>query len=210
MSNSCLDDNISVALQYSSLPWYALQVRARYEKAVAHNLRSRGYVDFLPLHICTHRWSDRIQKVELPLFPSYVFCRFDARERCSILSVPGVISIVGIGKKPQPVDEGEMTALQTVVRSGLLLQPWPFLKAGHRVVIQDGPLRNVEGVLSEVRDHDQLIVHITLLRRAVAVTIDRAWIRPLDTHESLERPLKKGPAPEYSQATTLLRRNSGS
>jgi transcription antitermination factor NusG len=78
-----------------------------------------------------------------------------------------------------PVDEDEINALQAVVGSGLLLEPWPFMRTGQRVVIQEGPLRNVEGLLSEIKDGGKLIVSITLLQRSVAVNIERAWVRPL-------------------------------
>ena len=162
-------------------PWYALQVRPRYEKVVAWSLRSRGYSDFLPAYCCTRRWSDRIQKLALPLFPGYVFCRFDINKRLPILTIPGVKRIVGMGKLPHPVEENEIAALQVVVSSGLLLKPWPFVRVGQRVRIQDGPLRNVEGILSEIGDRGQLIVSITLLQRSVAVTIDRGWIRPISS-----------------------------
>jgi len=156
---------------------------ARYEKAVASGLRTRGYEDFLPVYTCMRRWSDRTQKVETPLFPGYLFCRFDVNNRLPILTVPGIIHIVGSGKMPHPVDVSEITALQIVVDSGLLLRPWPFLKAGQQVKIQEGPLRNVQGIVSEVGDRGQLIVSITLLQRSVAVTIDRSWIRPVSSDE---------------------------
>jgi transcription antitermination factor NusG len=158
--------------------WYALHVQLRYEKAVDSSLQTRGYEDFLPRYVCMRRWSDRMQKVEMPLFPGYVFCRFEADRRLPILSIPGVIKIVGMGKLPLPVDKDEIEALQIVARSGLLMRPWPFLKTGQSVRIQDGPLRNVEGILSGVGDKDQVIISITLLQRSVAVTIDRSWIRP--------------------------------
>lgn len=160
-------------------PWYALHVQARNEKAVASSLRSRGYSDFLPVYTCIRHWSDRLQEVELPLFPGYLFCRFDVNYRLPILTTPGVINIVGVGKLPHPVEEDEINALQVVVGSGLLLKPWPFLKTGQRVRIQAGPLRNVEGILSEIGDHGQLVVSISLLQRSVGVTINRAWIRPI-------------------------------
>lgn len=160
-------------------PWYALQVRAQREKWVSRSLRSRGYVDFLPMYASTRRWSDRVQKVDAPLFPGYLFCRFDINNRLPILTTPGVVDIVRLGTLAQPVEECEIAALQTVAGSGLLLRPWPFLQAGARVIIRAGPLRNVEGLLAEVKGHDQLIVSITLLQRSVAVNIDRAWVLPI-------------------------------
>jgi transcription antitermination factor NusG len=117
--------------------------------------------------------------MELPLFPGYLFCRFDFNQRLPILTTPGVINVVRLGSQPQPVPQHEIAALETVVRSGMLLRPWPFLKAGQRVVIQEGPLRNVEGLLSEIKGHNQLIVSISLLQRSVAVNIERACVRPI-------------------------------
>lgn len=190
-------------MQSEGAPWYALAVRGRYEKSVARNLSERGYDSFLPLHTCARRWSDRIQLLQLPLFPNYVFCRCDLRDKLRIVNIPGVLSFVAIGNIPQPVNEHEMTALQAVVRSGLLLKPWPFLEVGQRVVIQDGPLRNLEGFLAQIRDHDELIVNVTLLRRAVGVSIERSWVRPLDQYEDSAGTIKKGPASEPSPALPL-------
>lgn len=162
----------------SEHPWYVLRVRTNREKAVASLLRHKGFVEFLPLYAVCRRWSDRTKEVEIPLFPGYVFCRFDAENRLPILTTPHVLHVVGNGGLPEPVDEGELNALQRVVASGLLLQPWPFLKIGERVIIQAGPLRNVEGILTEIKGHRNLIVSITLLQRSVAVCMERHAVRP--------------------------------
>lgn len=172
-----LPHNTLTALRVEQ-PWYALRVKARHENFVAASLRNRGYVAFLPQYTSTRRWSDRIRELEQPLFPGYLFCRFEYNHRLPVLTTPGVMNVVGLGRLPHPVDDGEMAALQSVVKSGLLLQPWPFLKVGQRVTIQDGPLRNVEGIVTALRDSHQLIVSITLLQRSVAVSIERSWIRP--------------------------------
>lgn len=167
-------------------PWYALRVRTSREKSVACLLRHKGFNEFLPLYASCRRWSDRIQQIDLPLFPGYVFCRFNAQDRLPILTTPGVVHVVGMGTTPEPVDEGEITSLQSVVESGLLMQPWPFLKVGQRVVIEHGPLRNVEGILKEVKGSRNLIISITLLQRSVGVCIERTGVRPL-AQSSLNR-----------------------
>ncbi|MGA3072998.1 MAG: transcription termination/antitermination NusG family protein [Bryobacteraceae bacterium] len=164
--------------QVTILPWYALQVASRCEKAVSSGLALRGYCEFLPLFRSRQRWSDRLQDVDLPLFPGYVFCRLDVTRRLPILLIPGVVRIVGLGKMPIPVDADEIAAVQAVVRSGLLTRPWPFLKAGQTVTIEEGPLRNVTGILTEINGSEQLIVSITLLQRSLAVAIPRRSVRP--------------------------------
>ncbi len=74
-------------------PWFALQTRSRYEHFVAAMLRGKGYELFLPVYTCQRRWSDRIKELELPLFPGYLFCRFNPLDRFPILVTPGVIQV---------------------------------------------------------------------------------------------------------------------
>jgi transcription antitermination factor NusG len=161
-------------------PWYAIHVASRCEKSVSAGLAFRGLPGFLPLYRSRRRWSDRLQDVDLPLFPGYIFCRLDINNRFPVLLIPGVVRIVGLGKAPIPLDEGEVAALQTTVKSGLLLQPWPFLKVGQTVTIEEGPLRTVSGILTKIEGSDQLIISISLLQRSVAVSLPRESIRPLD------------------------------
>jgi len=166
-------------------PWYALWVRSRHEKSVTEILQNKGVETFLPLCKSRRRWSDRIRDLELPLIPGYVFCRFDRKHRIPILATPGVVQIVGAGKTPEPVDEIEMESLISAARSGLHLQLWPFLKAGQRVLIEEGPLRSLEGILVTTKGKDQLIISVTLLQRSVAITVDRRWVRPIGSGSNL-------------------------
>jgi len=162
-----------------SHPWFALQVKACYEKTVATLLHGKGYQWFLPLYKCKRRWSDRIKEIETPLFPGYLFCRFDMQHRLPILTTPGVLLIVGIGKTPIPIDQAEIAAIQTLVTSGLPSQPWPFLQIGERVTINYGALCGVEGILLDFKGRNRLVLSVTLLQRSVAVEIDGAWVHPI-------------------------------
>lgn len=152
--------------------WFAVQVRTRRELGISQQLRSLGYEWFLPLHSCKKRWSDRIKTAQLPLFPGYIFCRFDPLNRLSILKIPGVVQVVGFNRKPVPVDQDEIRAIQVLVASGLPHKPWPYLKVGDRVRIEAGPLRGLEGLLAEFQGNRQLVLCVTLLQRSVAVKID--------------------------------------
>src|SRR6266852_886156 len=159
--------------------WYALRVRSRHENTVASHLRARGYESFLPLYKSRRRWSDRFKEIELPLFAGYVFCQFNLLDRLPILTVPGIVHVVGVGRTPVAIDEAEIAAIQAAVKSGLPRQPWPSLQIGHRVRIEHGPLCGVEGVLLGYRGHQRIVLSVTLLQRSVAVQVDEAWIRPM-------------------------------
>jgi transcription antitermination factor NusG len=160
----------------NSLPWYALQVRPRFEKAIALTLLSKGYEGFLPLYTQRSRWSDRTKEVQLPLFSGYLFCRFDLNKRLPILVTPGIIRVVGIGRTPYPVDEHEIQALQAIVISDLQAQPWSYIDVGQKVRIELGVLAGVEGILIGLKGSSKLVVSVSLLKRSVAVEIDESWV----------------------------------
>jgi transcription antitermination factor NusG len=160
-------------------PWFALRIWSQKEKLVAAALASKGYEYFLPLYRCRRRWSDRVKEFELPLFPGYLFCRFDLNHRLPILITPGVMLIVGIGKIPVPVDEGELAAIQSIVNSGLKTEPWPYLQVGQRVRIERGSLIGVEGILVALKRPRRLVVSVTILQRSVAVEMDEDWAYPV-------------------------------
>lgn len=159
--------------------WYAVQVRTRWERSAANLLTGKGYQTLLPTYQSQRRWSDRVRSVGLPLFPGYVFCRFDVNNRLPILITPGVISLVGRGRIPVPVEATEIATLETLVSSGLPAEPWPYLEVGQRVRIDDHALRGMEGILLGFKGHRRIVVSVTLLRRSVALEIDRWRITPV-------------------------------
>ncbi len=160
--------------------WFALRVKSRCEKVVATIARNKGFEEFLPLYESRRRWSDRLKAIELPLFPGYIFCRLDPEHRLPLLTIPGVLHFVGFGKIPAPIEDTEVAAIQTAVRSGLSTEPCPFLDVGQRVRLDDGPLAGLEGILVGTSKGERIVVSVTVLKRSVAVAIERHWAAPVD------------------------------
>jgi transcription antitermination factor NusG len=160
--------------------WFALQVRSRLASTAAVVLRTKGYEELLPLYRSRRRWCDRVKEIKLPLFPGYLFCRFDPDDhQVPVLTTPGVIGIVGAGKTPIAVSDEEIEAVRRILSSGLAAQPWPFLSVGSRIYISRGPLTGLEGIITNTDKTYRLVVAVTLLQRSVAVEIDRDWARPV-------------------------------
>ena len=133
----------------------------------------------MPVYKSSRRWSDRVKALELPLFPGYVFCRLNPQHRLPILTIPGALYFAGNGKVPVPIDDAEIAAIQTAVHSGLPTEPYAFLEVGQRVRLEVGPLTGMEGILVEASDRQRLVVSVTLLKRSVAVTVERHWAKPV-------------------------------
>ena len=159
--------------------WYALQVRPRFERLVKVHLEEKGFPVFYPTYSVSRHWSDRVKHVTLPLFPGYVFSKFDVQARLPILVTPGVNQVVGAGKTPIRVEEDELDAIRRVIESGVAAQPWPYLKIGETVRIETGPLEGLTGIVTRIRNEFRLIVSVSLLMRSVAVEVDRDAIKPV-------------------------------
>ena len=180
------------AIAVSGHPWFAIRVRSNRERVVATHLRERGFEQYCPSYAVEHQWSDRKKTMERFLFPGYVFCRLNPQDRLPVLSVPGVVNLVGFGKTPTSIPEYEISRVRALAQSGLLVSPWPFLQIGDTVLVERGPLAGLEGILLRVKGKFRIVVSINLLQRSVSAEIDRSWIRPLkQTH--LSKPKASSP-----------------
>ena len=153
--------------------WFAIQVKPGLEFKISSVLKCKGYEESVP----KYRLSDRDGRyAEKPLFPGYIFCRFDPAVRAPIVTTPGVIRVVGYGKTPAFLSDSEMDAVQTVVSSNLPAKPCCYEVPGQRVRITEGPLRGVEGNVAQTGDQRRLVVSLTLLHRSIAVEVNPAWL----------------------------------
>ena len=163
----------------TGIRWYALHVHSRKESFVASQLEGQGIECFLPQYKSLRKWSDRMKEVELPLFPSYLFSRFDFQNRRPIVMTPGILQIVGNGRVAIPVPDEEVSAIQAAVHSGLQHQPWPFIELGERVRVKHGNLAGLEGILVNFKGNHRVVLSVSLLQRSVALEVDLAWLMPV-------------------------------
>jgi len=175
----------------SGVSWFALQVRTRWESSVKLFLSSKGYETFLPTYKVQKRWGTFNKEINAPLFPGYVFCQFDPQNRLPVLVTPGVISVVGRGKTPLPVEEAEIVSIQNAISSGVRAEPWPYLEVGQRVRIEGDALAGLEGILIHLKGSQRIVVSVSLLRRSVALEIDRSHVRVIDMPRAVPGPSER-------------------
>jgi transcription antitermination factor NusG len=159
--------------------WYAIQVHSKWEGRVSAVLHAKGYEEFPALYRGQRKWADRVKESDFPLFPGYVFCRFNSSERLlPILTTPGVLKIVGAGNVPIAIADEQIAAIQTIIRSGLPSSSVPLVTVGCRVVVEHGPLKGIEGIVLATDKRSRLAISVELLQRSVVVEIEREWARP--------------------------------
>ena len=156
------------------LRWYAAYTSANHEKRVSEQLSVRRIEHFLPLYASVRRWKDRRVKLDIPLFPGYVFVRMALRDRLQVLQVPGVACLVGFNGVLAPLPTGEIEALRATVVEGVRVQTHPYLAMGQRVRLRSGPLAGLTGILVRQKGRTRFVISVDLIQRSVAVELDEA------------------------------------
>ena len=169
---------------YERPHWYACLTRARAEKAVARMMTLTQLETFLPLVESTRQWADRTKQVAFPLFPSYVFVRIKLSELHSVLSTPGVATVLRPNGYPTPVRDDEIESvrclLKGMVETGEPATPVDFLTPGVEVVVESGPFKGMTGVLIERRGPARIAVKITALKQATSVEVKDGIVRVIE------------------------------
>jgi transcription antitermination factor NusG len=168
---------LSVGIERETHPWYVVRVRPNSEWKTTASLTGRGYEVFLPLYRRAKEKARRV--VAVPLFPGYVFCRFDRQNLVPIVSATGVVQVLSRDRKPEAVEESEMFALQSMTGANMPLEPWPSFETGQKIKILHGPLAGVEGHVVRDATKPRLVVSLSLLRRSVVTQINREYLEPL-------------------------------
>lgn len=161
------------------MKWYALQVRPKWEEHASHSLSMKGYHIFSPTYISRKRRRGRVIEARVPIFPTYLFCRYQSTIRQRMIESPGVVRIVGFGDTPASVDDAEINSMQTLYYSCERAQPWHYIQDGTRVRITSGALKGVEGIFVRAKNSSRVVVNITLLQRSLMVEVDGDDLDPL-------------------------------
>src|SRR6266851_164189 len=177
--NTAAEARTSLAVGTIDPRWCAAYTVANHEKRVAEQLGLRSVEHFVPLYESVRRWKDRKVRLQLPLFPGYVFVRLALRDRLRVLQVPSVARLVGFNGLPCALPDSEIEALKAGLASGVRAEPHPYLTVGRRVRVKTGPLAGVEGVLKRKKNSARLVISLDLIMRSVAVDVEAADVEPL-------------------------------
>lgn len=162
-------------------PWFVIWAESRAEKKVEKRMVALGLSPWLPIVKERHRWSDRWREVECPLFPGYLFARATNADWHQIFRTPGVLTVVKEGGKPALLADSFVTALRDAIeREGAApaaVTERIDYALGDEVIVQEGVLCGVRGVVREQRSGRQLVIWVAEIGRGVAFTIGPALVK---------------------------------
>ncbi len=171
-----LQHPLAFPADYLQPRWYVAYTCANHEKRVVEQLEQRAVESFLPVYETVRRWKDRRVRLQLPLFPGYVFVRIALRDRLRVVQIPSVVRLVGFNSLPTALPDEEVETLRNGLVRQLRVEPHPYLTVGRRVRIKSGPLAGLEGILARKRGNFRVVLSIDLIMKSMAVDVDAADI----------------------------------
>ena len=168
----------------SQLFWYAAYTSSRHEKTVAEHLRQREVECFLPLYETVRRWNNGRHRVQLPLFPSYVFVRMGVRDRLRVLQVPGLAQLVTFQGAPAALPDSQIETLRHALAAGLPAQPYRYLNVGSKVEICRGPFQGLRGILLRHQGQFRVVLSVEMIMRSIVVEVEATDVMTVDRKDS--------------------------
>ena len=144
----------------SEEPWFVLHVLANHEKRAARHFSLYEVEHYVPQYTERSRWSDRTVTLERPLFPGYVFARFQPESRLRVLNTPGVLKILGKDGWDM-VSSGEIERIRCALTSGYQIRPHSQFPTGTPVRVCRGIFEGAEGVVTELRRNCSVILRLS-------------------------------------------------
>lgn len=161
--------------------WYCIHTRPLKEDATSQYYRnSIGLETYCP-HLRETRLIRRVRRsVTRPLFPRYLFCRFEpALHYRAVRYAPDAIDVVHCGRAPTIVSDELIHELKSWVGEALetdRLQP--KLNPGDMVVIEQGPLMGLRAVVQHgVSDSERVTVLLSCLDWGARTVVPRTQLR---------------------------------
>jgi len=155
--------------------WFAIYTRPRTEKKVEEQIKKYGYEVYLPLKKEFRQWKDRLKKIEVPLFNSYVFVKVNAKQYYEIPKlIKGFVKYVTIGGQKITVKEAEIKTIRQLLNStdNIDVSNDNFI-LNQKVEIKTGHLRGLKGRLVEFRGKTRIAIRINSLETSLLVEINK-------------------------------------
>lgn len=160
------------AVSSDTSKWLAYYTAPRHEKFVAKHLTYRSVDCYLPTLRQPRKWKNgqRVQ-VEEPFFPGYIFVRVDPQLYYEVLSVPGMVSVVGAGRRPSVLDDQEIESLRTGLAERNS-RPHPFLIMGQKARIVSGAFAGKTGILVKEVTDLRVVLTVEAIMKSFSVEVD--------------------------------------
>ena len=151
--------------------WHVVYTRPKLERLISTQIYKMGFETYLPLYTVIKQWSDRKKKIEVPLFPNYIFVKIHGHQRCSILGIYGLVSFVSVEKKPVILPDNQINTIRKIMNSDFDVAVDDYFQKGQKIKIIKGQFTDLEGIIIRKNKNFRLLIQINALHKALSVNI---------------------------------------
>ena len=168
----------------SSAPsWYAIYTKLRQEDRAISNLTAWGVEAFTPKirRKCINQYIGKAVYSIAPLFPRYIFARIAESDILhKVRFTRGVHSVVSFGGIPTPIDQQIISVIKLRMGDEGFICPRQSLKFGDKVVIEDGPMKDLVGVFEqELGDGERVRILLTAIGYQAHIVVKRDLVHEI-------------------------------
>jgi transcription antitermination factor NusG len=152
--------------------WYVLYTRSKFEKKIAKEIRLMNFEYYLPMQQVDRKWSDRIKRIEIPLFSNYIFVKTAPAVNTSLLNIPGTLKFVSFGGKPAYLPDHEIEKIRLIEANRMDIEKEPYYTTGDKVRITKGVFHGMEGVMIRKTRETRMVIRVALLKQAISFEVN--------------------------------------
>lgn len=155
--------------------WYVVHTKPQQEMLTHQNLGDQGFEAYLPRFIKNRSHARKIERVQIPIFPRYVFVAFDleSTQWRAINSTRGALGLVSLGQHPARVPAKIIEALKAretsegIVNAEML----NLYNEGDTVYITNGPFKGHEATLAQLSGDERAQLLISFMQREMHISV---------------------------------------
>jgi transcriptional antiterminator RfaH len=154
-----------------SKEWFILQFKANSHHQAKTNLNRQGFDVFLPLHDTTSRRLSRFINTSKPLFPGYMFIKFDRAESewHKINNTYGVSRLITFNSILKSIPTIFVDSLMKRYDLSGKLLPIKKLKKGDQVTVLSGPFANFIATVEKYEADHRIWILMDLMGRKTKI-----------------------------------------
>jgi transcriptional antiterminator RfaH len=160
--------------------WYVIHTHSKQEDRADLNLRAWGVTTFNPktLERVYNPYSHKAANIIKPLFPRYMFARFNINKLRQVHFTRGVHKVVCFGDDPIPVDDAIIAEIRSREGADGYICLLEELTPGDEVIIREGPMKNFKGIfIGKVSADDRVRILLHTVSFQAHLETERAVVR---------------------------------
>jgi transcriptional antiterminator RfaH len=145
--------------------WYVIQTKPKKEEEAKSYLSTKGVEVFNPLLETFLLRNGRMNKELKPLFPNYMFGKFDLEQNYPLVRwARGVKKVLGFGEYPTPVSEEVVEIIKKRTDTHGIVRLRYHFQTNDLIRIKTGPLKDLLGIFEGwISDSERVRILLNLV-----------------------------------------------